>query len=294
MFKRNEYGILNRMLDDAISGSFEESRFDESELSKLQSKLMRYLSSASMSERKLQEEKSRIEELITNISHQTKTPLTNIMMYSELLCETTKDEMASKYAEEIHVQSKKLDELIKALVKMSRLETGIFQLQREATSLMKVARNAAAQVVPAAKEKDIRLIIDETRDTEVLLDLKWTTEAICNILDNAVKYSEEGTEITISVFSYEMFSGIRITDRGIGIPEEDRERIFERFYRVDKSHSKAVGGTGLGLSIVKHGAIIHHAHIHVHSTLGQGTEIILEFPKKQDESRFDASPADEK
>ena len=200
MFKRNEYGILNRMLDDAISGSFEESRFDESELSKLQSKLMRYLSSASMSERKLQEEKSRIEELITNISHQTKTPLTNIMMYSELLCETTKDEMASKYAEEIHVQSKKLDELIKALVKMSRLETGIFQLQREATSLMKVARNAAAPVVPAAKEKDIRLIIDETRDTEVLLDLKWTTEAICNILDNAVKYSEEGTEITIGCY----------------------------------------------------------------------------------------------
>ena len=276
MFKRNEYGILNRMLDDAISGSFEESRFDESELSKLQSKLMRYLSSASMSERKLQEEKSRIEELITNISHQTKTPLTNIMMYSELLCETTKDEMASKYAEEIHVQSKKLDELIKALVKMSRLETGIFQLQREATSLMKVARNAAAQVVPAAKEKDIRLIIDETRDTEVLLDLKWTTEAICNILDNAVKYSEEGTEITISVFSYEMFSGIRITDRGIGIPEEEIPKIFSRFYRGQDVHDRE--GIGVGLFLARQIVEDHGGYIKVTSAVGKGSTFNACFP----------------
>lgn len=276
MFKRNEYGILNRMLDDAISGSFEESRFDESELSKLQSKLMRYLSSASMSERKLQEEKSRIEELITNISHQTKTPLTNIMMYSELLCETTRDEMAAKYAEEIHVQSKKLDELIKALVKMSRLETGIFRLQKEEASLMKVARNAAAQVVPAAKEKDIRLIIDETRDTEVLLDLKWTTEAICNILDNAVKYSEEGTEITISVFSYEMFSGIRITDRGIGIPEEEIPKIFSRFYRGQDVHDRE--GIGVGLFLARQIVEDHGGYIKVTSEVGTGSTFDVCFP----------------
>ena len=150
MFRRDEYQILNKMLDDAISGDFYESRFDESELSKLQSKLMRYLSSSSMSERKLQEEKNRIEELITNISHQTKTPLTNIMIYSQLLEEAVNDGPAKEYAEEICLQSRKLDELIKALVKMSRLETGIFQFQKEETSLMDIVRTASSQATPRA------------------------------------------------------------------------------------------------------------------------------------------------
>ena len=118
MFSRSEYRLLNKMLDDAISGEFEESTFDESELSKLQTKLMRYLSSSSMSERKLQEEKQRIEELITNISHQTKTPLTNIMMYSQLLEESATEGPAAEYAAEISLQSRKLNELIQALVKM--------------------------------------------------------------------------------------------------------------------------------------------------------------------------------
>ena len=105
MFKSTEYKLLNKMLDDAISGEFAESSFDESELSKLQSKLMRYLTTSSISEKKLREEKENIEELITNISHQTKTPLTNIMMYSELLGEKADGEL-KEYADEIHSQSR--------------------------------------------------------------------------------------------------------------------------------------------------------------------------------------------
>ena len=117
-------------------------------------------------------------------------------------------------------------------------------------------------------------------------------EMVYNVCDNAVKYNKENGAVTITVGGDEKTASVSVEDTGIGIPKEDIDRIFERFYRVDKSHSKAVGGTGLGLSIVKHGAIIHHAHIHVHSTLGQGTESILEFPKKQDESRFSTPETD--
>ena len=130
-YRRNEYEILNQMLDDAIAGTFEENCFDESELSKLQTKLMRYLTSASMSEKKICEEKNNIKELITNISHQTKTPLTNILMYAELLTEAAETEKEKEYAGEIYAQGKKLESLIGALVKMSRLETGIFQYEQK-------------------------------------------------------------------------------------------------------------------------------------------------------------------
>ena len=121
MFRRKEYEILNQMLDAAIDGTFEETCFDESELSKFQSKLMRYLSSSSMSKRKMEEEKDRLKELITNISHQTKTPLTNILMYTELLKESSAGSREEAYADEIYTHAKKLESLIGALIKMSRL-----------------------------------------------------------------------------------------------------------------------------------------------------------------------------
>lgn len=137
--RRNEYEILNQMLDDAIADTFEENCFDESELSKLQTKLMRYLSTASMSEKKIQEEKDNLKELITNISHQTKTPLTNILMYSELLTEVAATEQEKEYAGEVFAQGKKLESLIEALVKMSRLETGIFNIRKRKLHIGKLS-----------------------------------------------------------------------------------------------------------------------------------------------------------
>lgn len=276
MFSRNEYKLLNKMLDDAISGDFEESTFNESELSKLQTKLMRYLSSSSMSERKLQEEKQRIEELITNISHQTKTPLTSIMMYSQLLEETVTDGSAAEYAAEISLQSRKLSGLIQALVKMSRIETGIFRYQKEETSLMQVVRNAASQETAAAKAKDIKLIITEDHDAKAMIDAKWVTEAVGNILNNAVKYSSEGTEIVVSVFSYELFSGVRITDQGIGISEEEIPKIFSRFYRGKAVHDRE--GIGVGLWLARQIVEDHGGYIKVRSKEGCGSTFDICFP----------------
>ena len=146
------------MLDDAIAGTFEENCFDESELSKLQTKLMRYLTSASMSEKKICEEKNNIKELITNISHQTKTPLTNILMYAELLTEAAETEKEKEYAGEIYAQGKKLESLIGALVKMSRLETGIFQYEQKVTAYQVIIQKAVEQALPKACAKEITKI----------------------------------------------------------------------------------------------------------------------------------------
>ncbi len=275
MFKPTEYKLLNKMLDDAISGEFAESSFDESELSKLQSKLMRYLTSSSMSEKKLREEKENIEELITNISHQTKTPLTNIMMYSELLGEKADGEL-KEYADEIHSQSKKLEELITALVKMSRLETGIFRLQPEDNSLMSVLKRAYDQALPKARLKNIELIMDESRDAVACLDLKWTTEAVFNIIDNAIKYSDEGTSINLRINTFEMFSCISVEDHGIGIEEDEIPKLFARFYRSREVSDNE--GIGVGLYLARQLVEEQGGYIKVKSTPGKGSTFELFFP----------------
>lgn len=275
MFKPTEYKLLNKMLDDAISGEFAESSFDESELSKLQSKLMRYLTSSSMSEKKLREEKENIEELITNISHQTKTPLTNIMMYSELLGEKADGEL-KEYADEIHSQSKKLEELITALVKMSRLETGIFRLQPEDNSLMSVLKRAYDQALPKARLKNIELIMDESRDAVACLDLKWTTEAVFNIIDNAIKYSGEGTSINLRINTFEMFSCISVEDHGIGIEEDEIPKLFARFYRSREVSDNE--GIGVGLYLARQLVEEQGGYIKVKSTPGKGSTFELFFP----------------
>lgn len=171
-YRRNEYEILNQMLDDAIAGTFEENCFDESELSKLQTKLMRYLTSASMSEKKICEEKNNIKELITNISHQTKTPLTNILMYAELLTEAAETEKEKEYAGEIYAQGKKLESLIGALVKMSRLETGIFQYEQKVTAYQTIISRAVEQALPKACAKEITIRVKEGGSYQASIDEK--------------------------------------------------------------------------------------------------------------------------
>ena len=275
MFRYTEYNLLNKMLDDAISGEFEEKNFDESELSKLQSKLMRYLTTSSISEKKLREEKENIEELITNISHQTKTPLTNIMMYSELLGEKADGEL-KEYADEIHSQSRKLEELITALVKMSRLETGIFRLQPEENSLMTVLKRAYDQALPKAKLKNIELVLSEDKDAKANIDLKWTTEAVFNIIDNAIKYSGEGTSIKLKINTFEMFSSISVEDHGIGIEEEEIPKLFARFYRSRQVSDNE--GIGVGLYLARQLAEEQGGYIKVKSAPGKGSTFELFFP----------------
>jgi len=233
-------------------------------------------------------------EFTANVSHELKTPLTSISGFAELMKQGGMDEeTVIDFSTTIYDESQRLITLVNDIIRLSSLEDRDIQYEWENVNLLGLSRDVASRLQSAADRKRVKiLVIGREQNVYGIWDLIY--EMVYNVCDNAVKYNKENGAVTITVGGDEKTASVSVEDTGIGIPKEDIDRIFERFYRVDKSHSKAVGGTGLGLSIVKHGAIIHHAHIHVHSTLGQGTEIILEFPKKQDESRFDASPADEK
>ncbi len=276
MFGKNEYDALNKMLDSAISGDFEEEHFDETELLKFQTKFMRYLTGSSMSEKKIREEKDKLKQLITDISHQTKTPLTNIVMYSELLNEVAEDTRIKDYAIEISLHSKKLGELINALTKMSRLEGGMFQFKERNVSIMQIVTNVMNQAYPKASCKNIKIDFDVDSGLMIKADEKWVIEAVFNILDNAVKYSEDNTKIKISTFCYEMFCGISITDQGQGISEYEIPKIFSRFYRGSLARDKE--GIGVGLFLSRNIIEGHGGYIKVKSKVGIGSTFDICFP----------------
>jgi signal transduction histidine kinase len=283
VFKRKEeYEILNQMLDAAIAGKFEETVFDESELSKLQTKMMRYLTTASMSEKKINAEKHQLKTLITNISHQTRTPLTNILIYAELLQEQETDAATKTYTDEIVMHAKKLDQLVQALVKMSRLETGIFQFDKKNAKLSDIVSSLIDMGKRSAEEKHICLVTETPKETYddacANFDSKWVLEAIYNILDNAIKYADEGTSIYISTFQYELFAGIRIRDEGPGIEADDIPRIFRRFFRGQKVHDKE--GIGVGLYLNREIVKGQGGYVKVASKSGEGSTFEVFLPKE--------------
>lgn len=221
---------LDEMLTAAMDGHFSEENFDESRLSALESRLARYLTASALSARRVQEQKDQISALISDISHQTKTPVANLQVYAQLLAEQPLTPQVAECARILSAQSGKLQTLIEALVKTSRLESGILTLHPEPSKIAMVVERSAAQYADRADRKGISLLVGATEGTAVF-DPKWTEEALCNLLDNAVKYTAVGGTVTVDVKNYELFSAIRVTDTGPGIPETEQAEIFRRFYR---------------------------------------------------------------
>ena len=250
LMRRREYERINQMLDDAIAGRFEESDYDESELSKLEVKWKRYLTSSKLSAQKVEAERTQVKELVTDISHQTRTPLANIQLYAQLLQEQELNDKSRGMVEEILTYSNKLEFLIEALVKTSRLESGVFQFLPREQSLSELAQKVCDAGAERAEAQQVIICPDATCDETVtaFFDEKWTTEAVGNILDNALKYSPVGSQVSVSLFAYEMFGGIEIADCGIGIPEDEIPRIFSRFYRGRNVHDQEGIGVGLYLA----------------------------------------------
>ena len=238
---------LDRMLDDGINGTFEESDYEETSLSKLESKWLRYLTSSKQSAQKLEQERKKIQELVSDISHQTKTPLANILLYTQLLQEQPLDTQSLRLVGEIRQQSEKLEFLIQSLVKTSRLETGTIQLTPTKNEVSGMIVSAIGQIESKAESKQIRIIYTPVSCT-AKFDSKWTQEAVFNILDNDVKYSPEASEITVSVKEFELFACISVEDNGIGIPQDELPRIFGRFYRGRNVAEQSGVGIGLYLS----------------------------------------------
>ena len=269
---------LNEMLTDAMRGDFTEDSFDETLLSALESKLAHYLAASTVSARNVSTEKEKLKTLIGDISHQTKTPIANILLYAQLLREQPGNVVC---LDALDAQTKKLQSLIEALVKTSRLESGVIALRPEPGALQDVLSSAVSQLEPKAGEKGISITLLPT-DAQAVFDAKWTEEAVFNLLDNAVKYNRPGGRVDITVTPEDGAVVLTVSDTGVGIPKDSIDRIFERFYRVDKSRSKAAGGTGLGLSIVKHAVLIHKAYIQVRSKPGIGSEFTVFFPNRKE------------
>ena len=196
---------IENMLNEAAKGNFSEKSFDETRLSSLETRFAHYLSASVVSARNVELEKDKIKSLIADISHQTKTPIANLLLYSELLLEDDTDNLSVQMREnivQIHAQSEKLQFLIASLVKLSRLENGILQLSPQEEALKSMLTLAVKETEFKARAKGLELILHDT-DEKAYFDSKWTLEAICNILDNALKYTNEGT-ISLSVTAYEM------------------------------------------------------------------------------------------
>mgnify|MGYP000593446498 FL=1 len=264
---------IERMLDAAMTGSFSETNFDESQLSALETKFAHYLSAAEASSQNIAQEK--IKTLIADISHQTKTPIANLLLYSELLMEETLPASAKANVEALYKQSEKLRFLIDSLVKLSRLENGIISLSPQPTALQPLLESVVEQYTAKASEKGLSLQMQDT-DAFAVFDFKWTAEALANIVDNAIKYTEHGT-ITISAVSYEMFARIDISDTGSGIPESEQAKIFARFYRSNSVQKQE--GVGIGLYLARQIISGEGGYIKVASVPGKGSTFSIFLPK---------------
>jgi two-component system phosphate regulon sensor histidine kinase PhoR len=220
-------------------------------------------------------------EFTANVSHELKTPLQTISGYAELLANgMVADKDKTAFSEKIYAEAQRMIRLIEDIIKLSNLDEGAVELTRETVDLYVTAENTVRSLLPAAKKANVTLSLNG-ENAEIYGIPQLLTAIVYNLCDNAIKYNKDGGTVFVSVKNNAENIVLSVRDTGIGIPKEQQERIFERFYRVDKSHSKEVGGTGLGLSIVKHAAKLHDAKITLESEVGKGTEITVIFPKKQ-------------
>ena len=221
------------------------------------------------------------QEFTANASHELKTPLHVISGYAELLESgmVATEEARRLFAGKIRAESQRMSKLVGDIIDLSRLDSGGIGMPRELTDLYRIALNAAEALQIEAESADVTVTVEGS--PTILYGVPLVLYSIVyNLCSNAINYSNKGGQVLVTVRDLPGKAQLTVSDKGIGIPAEDLDRIFERFYRVDKSHSKEVGGTGLGLSIVKHAAEIHDAEIRVTSKLGKGSVFTVLFPKQ--------------
>lgn len=228
---------------------------------------------------KLEREKLR-REFSANVSHELKTPLTSISGFAEIIQDGyVKEEDVRAFAGRIYKEAQRLITLVEDVIRISQLDEGEVPYEWTEADLYQTAKNVFGTLSEAAKKQDVHLYIEGDR-VQLHTVPNILEEVLFNLCDNAIKYNKPGGNVCICLTENEESVCISVKDNGVGIPKEDQSRVFERFYRVDKSHSKEIGGTGLGLSIVKHGVSFLGGEVELESTPGQGTEITVSFPKE--------------
>lgn len=218
-------------------------------------------------------------EFTANVSHELKTPLHTISGSAELLANgMVKPEDIPIFLKRIYSETQRMIQLVEDIIRLSHLDEGAEDMKWDMVDLYAVAEETINSLADEAESNGIKF---ELYGETVLINgiRQLLQEITYNLCDNAIKYNRKGGLVSVEIKNENEFAILTITDTGIGIPAEHQERIFERFYRVDKSHSKEIGGTGLGLSIVKHAAKLHNAEIELHSIVNKGTEITIKFPK---------------
>lgn len=266
---------LDKMLEQAKNGTFQERNFDETRLSALETRFFQYLTAGETSAENVKREKDKINSLIGDISHQTKTPIANLILYSELLQEEGLSEEARGSARAIQEQAEKLRFLIDSLVKLSRLENGILTLSPREQPVGPMLEAVCAQYRRKAEEKGLYLRL-EGAEVSAVFDGKWTGEALGNLLDNAIKYTRQGG-VAVSAKAYELFARLDIRDTGIGIGEEEQAKIFTRFYRSEAV--KEQEGVGIGLYLARQIVAGEGGYLKVFSEVGKGTTFSVFLPR---------------
>lgn len=266
---------IDKMLDQAIENTLVESEFSEEKLSKIEAKLYRFLNIGRLDRQQAAQEEDSIKELISDISHQTKTPVANILLYTQLLEE--QGSLGEKERELLHrifSQTEKLDFLIRSLVKISRLESGIITVAPKKDSVEELL--GEIDFGPAVA-KGISFIVENAPGLYAVFDRKWTVEALGNLVDNAVKYTLPGGKIRVSSRAYEMFVCIEVSDNGMGIAQEDITKIFQRFYRSQRTADEK--GVGIGLYLAREILRMQGGYIKVSSKLGEGSVFSVFLPR---------------
>lgn len=259
---------METMIEDGITGELEEKSYDETRMSRMESRMYQFINSGELGRNKLQNDRDRIGTLVSDISHQTKTPVTSIRIYSELLLEKQLPAEQQIMLEQIHEQNERLAFLIDNLVKISRLENDIICLKQCRRSLRELYERLKSSVrIP--EKKQYFLEDGQEWDTEGCYDLKWTQEALGNIIDNAFKYTSDGGIVRVSIKAYHMFVSITVTDNGIGIAEVEQAAIFGRFYRSQEVKDEK--GLGIGLYLAREIAVRQGGFIKVESETGAGS-----------------------
>ena len=279
MLKQDIYGFtknLDMALNIMLNGEKLESRpYSEDDLWGMIYERLRELSNMYTHKNKeISEEKELLKELVSDISHQTKTPIANVKLYLEMMGEDK--ENIPEYMKKLNLQVDKLDFLLQSMVKISRLETGTIKIQKQKLPITRTLAESIAAVVPKADKKKIQIFVECQENLAVEHDKKWTGEALFNILDNAVKYTQAEGRVYISVCRQEIFTRISIKDTGKGIAPERQGAVFNRFYREPEIHDSE--GIGIGLYLARKIITMQNGYIELESQAGQGSTFKIYLP----------------
>ncbi len=230
------------------------------------------------------------QEFTANVSHELKTPLHAISGYTELLENgMVKEEDIKPFAGKIRSESSRMIKLVEDIIELTKLDNNSAEMEWEDCNLLQIAENAVDSLDAAASARNVTISVDGT-DAPIKGIPQTLYSIVYNLCDNAIKYNYAGGSVSVEVHPQKDDTVLTVRDTGVGIPEECQDRIFERFYRVDRSHSTEVGDTGLGLSIVKHAVMIHGGRIKISSEMGKGTEFVVSLPNKPKQMLSEEEP----